>query len=54
MAQVHEEIITIKVSTLVKDNEKGNNTITDDMVDTLEEAVAALVGDGHVVEVVKG
>ena len=53
MAQVHEEIIAIKVSTLVKDSEKGESFVTDDMIDTLEEAVAALVGDGHIVEVIK-
>jgi len=53
MAQIQEEIIAIRVSTLVKDSDKADNVITDDMIETLEEAVAQLVGDGHIVEVIK-
>lgn len=54
MARIYEEIITIKISTLVKDNNENETTlVTDEIVDTLEEAVSTLVGNEHVVEVVK-
>ena len=52
MAEIKEEIIAIKISTLVKNVEDADNIITDDMVATLEEAVGALVGVGHVVEII--
>jgi len=54
MAQVHEELLAIKISSLVKDEEAGDDAVTDEICDTLEEAVAALVGEKFIVEVIKG
>ncbi len=54
MAQVHEEVLAIKISSLVKDEDAGEDAITDDICETLEEAVSQLVGDKYIVEVIKG
>lgn len=54
MAQISEEHIVIKVSQLVRDGESGKSKLSDDVVDSLEQVVSELVGDGCVVEVAKG
>ncbi len=54
MAQIREEIVIIKVSTLVKnDADAGVNVFTDEVTAFLEDAVAQVVGDKGVVEVIK-
>ncbi len=54
MAQISEEMIVIKVSTLVR-NDAGETppTFSDDIVETLEAAISDLVGQGKIVEVIR-
>ena len=54
MAQLHEEILQIKVSKLVKDGESAENFLTDDTVSSLEAVVQELAGSGSLVEIQKG
>ena len=53
MAKLHEEILVIKVSKLVKDNEQATNFLTDDTVTSLEAVVQELAGAGSLVEIEK-
>ena len=52
MAKLHEEILVIKISKLVKDNETAQNFLTDDTVTSLEAVVQEL-GAGSLVEIQK-
>jgi hypothetical protein len=51
MAIVHEEIVIIKVSKLVKDHDDAPVLITADTVSALEQVAQELIGDGAIVEV---
>ena len=51
MATIHEEILIIKVSKLVKDNSNTPQLITTDTAIALEQVTQELVGDGVIVEV---
>lgn len=51
MAKIAEEVLVVKVSQLVKNDEKPNSKLTEEVVEGLEAVVAELVGDGCVVEV---
>jgi len=53
MAKIHEEIVVIKLSKLIKDSEKTNQTslVSDDTVSALEQVAQELVGDDIIVEV---
>jgi hypothetical protein len=53
MAKLHEEILVIKVSKLVKDDEQAENFLTDDTVVSLEAVVQELAGAGSLVEIQK-
>lgn len=54
MAQIHEEIIVIKMSRLVKSDAQCISSIaTDDIVAALAEVAEQLAGAGVVVEVEK-
>lgn len=54
MAKIKEELLIIKVSTIVKDNEDGDDILSEDICGTLEEVVAGLVNnEAAVVEVDK-
>ena len=53
MATIHEEILIIKVSKLVKDNSNTPQLITTDTAIALEQVAQELVGSGVVVEVVQ-
>jgi hypothetical protein len=51
MAKIVEEVIVIKLSRILKDNEKDPSTMgNQEMLTTLESVVQELVGDGVVVE----
>lgn len=54
MAQISEEHVVIKISQLVRDGESANTKLSDEIVDSLEQVVSELVGDGCVVEITKG
>jgi hypothetical protein len=53
MAKIHEEIIIIKVSKLVKDSDAAQAIAGQDIVLGLEAVVQEMVGDAVVVEVIK-
>lgn len=57
MAQIHEEVIVIKVSKLVKsgtvDAESLRDIANEEVISALEQVVQELVGDSVVVEVEK-
>jgi hypothetical protein len=54
MAKIKEEMLIVKVSTLVKDSGGKDTTVfSDDVVATLEDAISEMVGSGHVVEIIK-
>jgi hypothetical protein len=51
MAKIHEEIIVIKLSKLVKETDKPESAITEDLITGLSAVVEELVGSGIVVEI---
>jgi len=52
MAKIHEEVVVIKLSKLIKDNDAGSNSIaTSDLCDALQAVAEELMGSGVVVEV---
>lgn len=50
MAKIHEEIVVIKLSKLVKDNDAGGEVATPDIVAALQSVAEELAGAGVVVE----
>lgn len=52
MAKIHEEIIVVKISKLVKDGHSAEIT-GEEITATIEAVVQEMVGDGIVVEVTK-
>lgn len=53
MAKIHEEIIIIKISKLVKDSESATPVATDELILSLGAVAEELAGAGIVVEVEK-
>jgi len=53
MAKVHEEVVVITVSKLIKNNETETEIITKDVIVELASVAEALLGNGVVVEVNK-
>jgi hypothetical protein len=53
MAKVHEEVAVITVSKLIKNNEVGDEVITDDIIAALASVAEELLGNSVVVEVNK-
>ena len=51
MAKIHEEIVVIKLSKLVKDDAAPAEVATDDVIASLVSVVEELAGAGVVVEV---
>ena len=51
MAQIHEEVIVVKLSKLVKDNTAAPQVASDDFVGSLQSVAEELAGAGVVVEV---
>lgn len=52
MAKIIEQMVIIKLSKLVKDNDKSVDLIDADTVQSLEEVVQSLISTGTVVEVI--
>jgi hypothetical protein len=50
MAKIHEEIVVIKLSKLVKDDATVDAIATDDIVTALQSVAEELAGAGVVVE----
>ena len=52
MAKLHEEVLVIKVSKLLKDTDTGSVTILNqETIDSLEAVVLELAGAGTLVEI---
>lgn len=51
MAKIHEEIVLIKISKLVKTDRSQSKIISQDLVDALQELSEQLVESGCVVEI---
>ena len=51
MAKIHEEIVVIKLSKLVKDSDTTTKLAVDDVVLALQSVAEELLGSGVVVEV---
>ena len=50
MAKIYEEVLTIKISRLVKDNQEVESVLTKDLIDQVEAIVQELVGPDAIVE----
>jgi len=50
MAKIHEEVVVIKLSKLIKDNDPGSTIATEDIVAALQSVAEELAGAGVVVE----
>ena len=50
MAKIHEEVVVIKLSKLVKDADAGSEIATPDIVAALQSVAEELAGAGVVVE----
>jgi hypothetical protein len=53
MAKIHEEIVVIKLSKLIKDGDASAAIVTDDIVSALQSVAEELLGAGVVVEAEK-
>lgn len=51
MAKLQEEVLVIKVSKLLKDNENTTEIISNDVLQSLEAVVEELAGAGTLVEI---
>jgi hypothetical protein len=52
MAKIHEELVVIKLSKLVKDKDNGEQYIaSDELCESLQSVIEELAGAGVVVEV---
>jgi hypothetical protein len=50
MAKIHEEVVVIKLSKLIRDNDAGGEIATPDIVAALQSVAEELAGAGVVVE----
>jgi hypothetical protein len=50
MAKIHEEVVVIKLSKLIRDNDDGGEIATPDIVAALQSVAEELSGAGVVVE----
>ena len=50
MAKIHEEIVVIKLSKLIKDTDAGAEIASDDIVAALQSVAEELAGAGVVIE----
>lgn len=51
MAKIHEEVVIIKLSKLVKDADSASSIATEDTIKALEQVAQELVGNSAVVEI---
>jgi hypothetical protein len=49
MAKIHEEIVVIKLSKLVKDSDAGTEIASEDIISALQSVAEELAGAGVVV-----
>jgi len=53
MAKLNEQMLVIKVSELLKDNQQANEILSTDILVQLEQVIAELAGPGKVVEIIQ-
>ena len=53
MAKLNEDMVVIKVSELLKDDDKQRKIMNPEIVNTIEAAVQELVGPGKLVEIIQ-
>ena len=53
MAKLNEEMIVIKVSELLRDNDEVTKILDDDMVTNLEAVIQEIAGAEKLVEIIK-
>jgi hypothetical protein len=53
MAKLNEQMLVIKVSELLKDNQQANEILSTDILVQLEAVIAELAGPGKVVEIIQ-
>jgi hypothetical protein len=51
MAKLHEEVVVVKVSKLLKDSDTVTTILNDETVQSLEAVVQELAGAGTLVEI---
>jgi hypothetical protein len=51
MAKIHEEIIVIKLSRLVKETDQPESALSDDLIASLTAVTEELVGSSIIVEI---
>ena len=51
MAKLQEDILTIKISKLIKDSDETGTNLTPELVQSLEAVVQELAGAGTLVEI---
>jgi|TARA_R110000796_G_scaffold42971_6_gene105795 hypothetical protein len=51
MAKLHEEVISIKVSKLLKDSEQASAILNKEVIESLEAVVQELAGANTLVEI---
>jgi hypothetical protein len=51
MAKLQEDIVTIKLSKLVKDSEEAGTALSEELISSLEAVVQELAGAGTLVEI---
>ena len=53
MAKLNEDMVVIKVSELLKDDDEQRKIMNPEIVNTIEAAVQELVGPGKLVEIIQ-
>jgi hypothetical protein len=51
MAKIHEEIIVLKLSKLIKDSDPTTTMITEDLISNLAAVLEELAGPGIIIEI---
>lgn len=53
MAKLNEEVVIIKVSELLKDNEEQKSILDNEMITNLEAVIQEIAGAERLVEIIK-
>ncbi len=53
MAKLNEQMLVIKVSELLKDNQQANEILSTEILGQLEAVITELAGPGKVVEIIQ-
>lgn len=53
MAKLHEEVVVVKVSRMLRDDVEAVDVLDKETLASLESVIAELAGDGSLVEVLK-